>query len=162
MNRNNTKTIGKHGVAVEKPIYKRISEGLMHVAAWGLGLSWHLQTKVHETIRFDWPDPNIAKFRRAATKSVRDIRCGKILLPGKNRPKFALSHQICHQSVGHTRVSIDTVVTLALDCFVSEISLVLYRKCHLNIPLVFHPKFGETTKEYRPTNDDVATSTPLQ
>jgi len=42
------------------------------------------QTKVHEIIRFDWPDPNIAKlFRRAPTKSVRDIRCGKILLPGK-------------------------------------------------------------------------------
>jgi len=40
VNRNNTKTIGKHGVAVEKPLYKRISEGLMHVAAWGLGLSW--------------------------------------------------------------------------------------------------------------------------
>ena len=39
MNRNKTKTIGKHGVAVEKALYKRISEGLMHVAAWELGLS---------------------------------------------------------------------------------------------------------------------------
>jgi len=34
----------------------------MHVAAWGLGLSWDPQTKVHDIIRFDWPDPNIAKF----------------------------------------------------------------------------------------------------
>jgi len=55
----------------------------MHVAAWGLGLSRDPQAKVHEIIRFDWPDPNITKFRRALTKGVRDIRCGKILLPGK-------------------------------------------------------------------------------
>ena len=55
----------------------------MHVAAWGLGLSRDPQTKVHEIVRFDWPDPNIAKCRRAPTKSVRDIRCEKILLPGK-------------------------------------------------------------------------------
>ena len=43
------------------------------------------RTKVHEItgIRFEWPDPNTVKFRRAPTKSVRDIRCGKILLPGK-------------------------------------------------------------------------------
>jgi len=74
-----------HREVVEKPIYKRISEGLMHVAAWGLGLSRDPRTKVHEItgIRFDWPYPNTAKFRRAPTKSVRDIRSGKILLPGK-------------------------------------------------------------------------------
>jgi len=36
------------------------------------------------------------------------------------------------------------VVTLALDCFVSEISLVLYHKCHFyTYPLIFHPKFGD-------------------
>jgi len=27
--------------------------------------------------------PNVTKFRRVPTKNVRDIRCGKILLPGK-------------------------------------------------------------------------------
>jgi len=32
MNRN-IKTIGKHEEVVEKPLYKCISEGLMHVAA---------------------------------------------------------------------------------------------------------------------------------
>ena len=37
------------------------------------------RTKVHEIrgISVDWPDPNIAKFRRAPTKSARDIRCEK-------------------------------------------------------------------------------------
>jgi len=34
LNRNNTETIGKHGKVVEKPLYKCISEGLMHVTAW--------------------------------------------------------------------------------------------------------------------------------
>jgi len=41
------------------------------------------QTKVNEIIRFDWPDPNIAKIRGAPTKSVRDIRCGKFYSPEK-------------------------------------------------------------------------------
>ena len=41
--------------------------------------------EVHEIrgISFDWQTPNIAKFRRASTKSVRDILSGKILLPVK-------------------------------------------------------------------------------
>jgi len=34
VNRKNTKTIGKHGEVVENPLYKRIIERLMHVAAW--------------------------------------------------------------------------------------------------------------------------------
>ena len=34
VNRKNTKTIGRHEEIVEKPLYKCISEGLMHVAAW--------------------------------------------------------------------------------------------------------------------------------
>jgi len=41
--------------------------------------------------------------------SVRDIRCGKNLLLGKVCPKFTLGLQICHQSIGCTRVSIDTL-----------------------------------------------------
>jgi len=36
-----------------------------------------------------------------------------------------------YHGIGRTRVAaLCTAVTLALDCFVSEISLVLYRKCH--------------------------------
>ena len=31
----------------------------------------------------DWPDPNAAKFRCAATRSVRDIRCRIFALPEK-------------------------------------------------------------------------------
>jgi len=34
VNRTNTKTIGKRDETVEDPLYKCISEGLMHVAAW--------------------------------------------------------------------------------------------------------------------------------
>jgi len=34
--RNKSKTIGKHGEVVEKPLYKSISEGLMHVAAYSI------------------------------------------------------------------------------------------------------------------------------
>jgi len=37
-----------------------------------------------------------------------------------------------------------SVVSLALDCFVSEISLVLYRKCHF---CTYHPKFGDVPLE---------------
>jgi len=36
--KKNTKTIGKHGEVVEKPLYKCISEGLMHVSAWYHGI----------------------------------------------------------------------------------------------------------------------------
>ena len=42
---NNSETIGKHGEVVKKTLYKCISKGLMHVAAWYHGT---LQTKVHE------------------------------------------------------------------------------------------------------------------
>jgi len=35
---------------------------------------------------------------------------------------------------------------LALDCFISEISLVLYCNCHY-ILLVFNPKFGDVPLE---------------
>jgi len=34
VNKNKSKTIGKHGKVVEKPVYMCINEGLMHVAAW--------------------------------------------------------------------------------------------------------------------------------
>jgi len=73
------------------------------------GITGPPQTKVYEIpgISFDWPDPNVAKFRRAPTKSVRDIPCWKNLL--QSRQKFILGHQICHQSIGRTRVSMDTL-----------------------------------------------------
>jgi len=54
VNRNNIKTVGKHGEVVNKPLYKCISEELMHVAARYGG---NPLTKVHEIrgISFDWP-----------------------------------------------------------------------------------------------------------
>jgi len=34
VNRKNTKTTGKHAEVVEKPLFKCISKGLMHITAW--------------------------------------------------------------------------------------------------------------------------------
>jgi len=112
VNRKNTKTIGKHRKVVEKTTlaYKCISEGRMRVAAWYHGTPD--QSSRNSGNKFRLPDPyNVAKFRRAPTKSVRDIRCEKwkILLPGKSWPKCTLGLQICHQSLDRTRVSIDTL-----------------------------------------------------
>jgi len=43
-NRNKAKTVDKHAEVIEKPLYKCISEGLMHVAAWYItGLPDHLK-----------------------------------------------------------------------------------------------------------------------
>jgi len=89
-------------------------------------------TKVDEIrrISFDWRDPDVAKFRRAPTKCVK-YPLRNNFAPRKSRLKFTPGHLICHQSIGHSRVSTDnSVVTVALECFVSEITLVLYRKCH--------------------------------
>jgi len=38
-----------------------------------------------------------------------DIRYENNFAPRKSRPKFTLGHQICHQSIGRTRLSIDTL-----------------------------------------------------
>jgi len=53
VNRNESKTIRKHRELVEKPLYKCISEGLMHVSAC-IAVP---QTKMHEIrgITFDCP-----------------------------------------------------------------------------------------------------------
>ena len=48
VNRKNIKTIGKHKEVVEKPLYKRISEGLMHVAEWHHGTPGQKFTKFGE------------------------------------------------------------------------------------------------------------------
>jgi len=56
----------------------------------------------------------------------------------KSRPKFTLGHQIYQQSIDRTSFYRHTVVTLALDCLVWEISLVLYLICHFwTYPLSF-------------------------
>jgi len=48
VNRKNTKTFGKHGEVVKKPLYKCIREGLTHVAAWYHGTPGPKFTKFGE------------------------------------------------------------------------------------------------------------------
>jgi len=52
--------------------------------------------------------PNAAKFCRAPSRTVRDIHF-KNLCSRKSRSKFTLGHQIYRQSIGHARVSMDTL-----------------------------------------------------
>ena len=52
---------------------------------------------------------NTAKFRRGPTKSVRNVRCGKTLLPEKWAKVHHGGHQICHRLTACARVSIDTL-----------------------------------------------------
>jgi len=68
------------GKLSKKPLYKCISVGLMHVAAWYHGTSPD-QSSQNSGNKFKLA--NVGKCRRVLTKSVRDIRCRKILLPGK-------------------------------------------------------------------------------
>jgi len=128
VNTKNTKTIGKHGEVVEKTLYKCTSEGMMHVAAWYHGTPGPKFTNVWNKFRL--VRPLTLPIFVALTKSVRGIRCRKILLPGKvgqsspyRSPDFSPIDRPYASFYRHS-------VTLALDCFVSEISLVLYPKCH--------------------------------
>jgi len=58
-------------------------------------------------------------------------------------PYWPVTHrQAIHNFLRHS------VAHLSLDCFVSQILLVLYRKCHFGTyPLSFHPKFGDVPLE---------------
>ena len=61
---------------------------------------------------FRLASPQDVKFRRAPTKSVQDVPCGKLLLPGKlgkSRLKFTLGLEIFTKFAGMSRVSTDTV-----------------------------------------------------
>jgi len=73
VNRNNTKTIGKHGEVVEKPLYKCISEGLMQVAAWFHGTPE--QSSRYSANKFLLARPPTRPNFVAPTKSVRDHVC---------------------------------------------------------------------------------------
>jgi len=59
---------------------KCISEGLMHVAAWYCMTPRPKFTKFSEYMSIG-QTPNIAKFCHTPTKKVRDIHCGKFVLP---------------------------------------------------------------------------------
>ena len=146
-NRKNTKAIDKHKKIVENPLYKCTSEGLIYVAAWYHGTPGPKFTKFGEQVSFG-QIPKVAKFRRAPTKSVRDIHCGKMLLPEKQAKVHPRSPNLSPIDRPYTSFYRHSVVALALNCFASETSLVLYRKYHFcTYPLVFHPIFGDVPLE---------------
>jgi len=105
------------------------------------------RTKVHEIrgISFAWPDPT-AKFRRAPTKVCKISVVEQFLAPWK--VLHGRSPDLSPVNRPYTSFHRRFLVTFALDCFVSETSLVLYRKCHFfTYPLVFHSKFGDVPLE---------------
>ena len=73
VNIKNTKTIGKHG---------KLSKTTLQVYMWMTVacrcISLDPWTKLYEIwgIRFIWPDPNVAKFRRTPTKKCARYYCG--------------------------------------------------------------------------------------
>ena len=92
---------------VEKPHYKRISEGLTHVAALHHGTPGPKFTKFGNKFSFAIPLtlPNFVALRQ----KVCEISVVEKFCSPKSRLKFTLGRQICHQSIGRTRVSIDTL-----------------------------------------------------
>jgi len=62
VNRNKSKTVGKHGDVVKKLLRKCVSEGLMHVAAW-----------YHGTLGSIGQNPNRATFRCTLRQNVCEI-----------------------------------------------------------------------------------------
>ena len=130
MNRNKPKTIGKHGEVGEKTLYKCISEGLMHVAPWYHGTPDQCSGNSGNKASIG-QTPNAAKFRCTPTKSARAIPCGKFLLPRKvSQSSPYRSPDLSPVDRPYASFYRHCVVTLALDCFVLEISLVLYHKYH--------------------------------
>jgi len=82
VNRKNTKSdIGKHREVVEKPLYKCISERLMHVVAWYHGTPDRSSGNLGNKYRLARPVtlPNFVALRQ----NVQNIRYGKGLLPRK-------------------------------------------------------------------------------
>ena len=98
VNRNKSKTIGKHGDVIKKLLYKCIIKGLMHVAA-----------RYHGTLGSIGQTSNAAKFRCTSLTPVTkcvwnyEIYCQKILVPGKVGQK---SPQVTRFV---TRIPIDTL-----------------------------------------------------
>jgi len=76
------KLLANMGKLSKKPLYKCISERLMHVTTWYHWTPGPKFTKVGEEVSIG-QITNMAKFHCVPTKSVLDIPCGKILLPKK-------------------------------------------------------------------------------
>ena len=105
------------------------------------------QSSRNRGISFDWPAP--CQILSRSNKKCARYPLWKKFAPRKSRPKFTLGHQICHQSIGRTKVSIDTGVSLALDCFVSQryCWYCIANATFLHIPLLFHHKLRDVSPE---------------
>jgi len=133
VNRENTKTIGKRG---------KLSKNHFTCVQWRTDacrcmVSRDPRTNVHEIggTSLEWPDPPTSPNFVALWQKVCEIAYlfWKNVAHQEIRPKFTLGYQICHQSIGRTQVYfLQTLCSNfgSIDWFVSEISLVLYRKCH--------------------------------
>jgi len=62
---------GKHREVVEKPLYKCISEGLIHVVSWYHRTPGQSSRNSRNKCRFQTPTPNTAKCCRTPTKIAR-------------------------------------------------------------------------------------------
>jgi len=60
-------------------------------------------------IRFDWPDPHSCQILLRSDKKCARYPLWKYFAPRKISLKFTLGQQICHKSIGRTRISIDTL-----------------------------------------------------
>jgi len=100
------------------------------------------RTKVHEIreISFDWPNPQHCQISSRSDKKVCEVSVVEKSCSRKSRPKFTLGLHICHQSIGSTRVSIDTLYSnfghrllrfRDIDSFVSKM-LLFHIPCRLS------------------------------
>ena len=104
------KTIGKTWGSCRKPRSKCISEGRMHIAAWYHGPPPPDQRSRNSGNMCRLARPlTLPNFVALRQKNVRDVLCRKCCFP----EKFTLGHQICHQSIGRTRVFSERELTFA-------------------------------------------------
>jgi len=143
VNRKNTKTIGKHREVVEKPLCMCISEILMHVAALYRGTPDQSSRNSRNKFRLARP-PRLQNFVALRQKVSKISVVEKICFPEKYTKVHPRSPDVTSIDRRYTSFYKHSVVSLALDRFVSEISLVLYRTVFhfCTDPLVFHSKFG--------------------
>jgi len=147
VNRNKSETICKHGMLSKNHFTSAsVKNGCM---------SPHGITgppdQSSRNLRNEFPlarprtQPNFVALRQ---KSVWNISCGKHLIPEKKAKVHPRSPDLSPIDRSYRSFYRHSLVTLALDCFVSVISLVLYRNCHFcTYPLVFYPKCGDVPLE---------------
>ena len=88
------------------------------------------RTKVHKIrgISFDWPDLQRCQISSCSDKKCAGYPLWKNSVPQKSRPNYTRSPDLSPINRPYTNFYRHSVVTLALDCFISEISLVCIAK----------------------------------